>query len=399
MPALEIRTPFSRSAARQVRPDTWRKKVLPVGDVEYKGQVLHFTPAYLQTLAASFYDGAYDQVPFQLADAQNTHTNDPERYRGEIVKVDVEPDGLYVTARTTQAGSQLLATNPHLGVSARIVEGYNRSDGKTYPAAMQHVLGTLDPRIPGLGAWEAVTEMSNAPTLVLDLSEASFAGEEGGSPMPNLDDNQQARLARLLELDPDALNALIESMESEAEETEADELSDEELTAMIDGMTDEDFAGLLDEFGVGDLEAPQLETAYTGLANDYGYGYGLGDLELANYRIAETERQMSVMQRQMDDQHYQAERRKLADMGIPPYITDLARPLLEGSGHVFEMANGQGVDGGQVMRQVLIELAKQVQLLDLSGEIGSSVDEPDFTEQAETTRQAFVTRYKSMTGL
>ena len=388
MTALEIRTPFSRSAARQVRPDTWRKRVLPVGDVEYKGRVLHFTPAYLQTLAASFYDGAYDQVPFQLADAQNTHTNDPERYRGEIVKVDVEPDGLYITARTTQAGSKLLATNPNLGVSARIVEGYNRSDGKSYPAAMQHVLGTLDPRIPGLGAWEAV-EMSNAAEYVLDLTASSFAGEEGGSLMPNLDDSQQAKLARLLELDPDALEALI----SPAGDDEDDdgELSDDEIAAMVESMDDEDFAGLLAEYGLD-----EGQPVGAGLAND---GYGLGDLELANYRIAENERQMAVMQATMDAQHFEGERRRLADMGIPPFITDLARPLLEGAGHVVEMSNGQGVDAGQVMRRVLTEMSKQIQLLDLSGEIGSSVDEPDFGEQAESTRRDFVNRYKSMTGL
>src|ERR1035441_8319817 len=57
--------------------------VLPVGDVEYKGRTLHFTLNYLKGLAGAFTARAYDQVAFQLADAQNTHTNDPERFRGD----------------------------------------------------------------------------------------------------------------------------------------------------------------------------------------------------------------------------------------------------------------------------------------------------------------------------
>jgi hypothetical protein len=65
----------------------------------------------------------------------------------------VEPDGLYVTLNPTERGARVLAENPGLGVSARIVEQYQRADGKFFPAAIQHVLGTLDPRVTGLGAW------------------------------------------------------------------------------------------------------------------------------------------------------------------------------------------------------------------------------------------------------
>lgn len=54
-------------------------------------------------------------------------------------------DGLYVTAQLTERGEAVLRDNPYLGVSARIVEQYRRADGKFYPAAMQHVLATLDP--------------------------------------------------------------------------------------------------------------------------------------------------------------------------------------------------------------------------------------------------------------
>jgi hypothetical protein len=77
--------------------------------------------------------------------------------------------------RPTDEGERLLRTNPNLGISARIIEGYERSDGRYFPAAFQHVLGTLDPRIPALGPWEPVAEMSNeGPVPVLDLSKGYY---------------------------------------------------------------------------------------------------------------------------------------------------------------------------------------------------------------------------------
>ena len=59
----------------------------------------------------------------------------------------------------------MLRENPFLGVSARIVEQYSRADGKFFPAAIQHCLGTLDPRIPGLGAWTPI-DMSSGGSAV-----------------------------------------------------------------------------------------------------------------------------------------------------------------------------------------------------------------------------------------
>ena len=173
-------TPVDASPAIELG-NTWRKRILPVGEIEYQGRQLKFTRGYLQGLVAAWRDRAYDQVPLQFADAANTHTNDPERTRGWITGMEVEPDGLYVTAELTERGQRTLADNPYLGVSARIVEQFQRADGKFYPAAIQHVLGTLDPRIPGLGAWQAV-EMANESSVTIDLSNLSFAGAPAHRP-------------------------------------------------------------------------------------------------------------------------------------------------------------------------------------------------------------------------
>lgn len=186
-----VATPYSSSRAVELGNQTWRKRLLPVGQVAYKGRMLNFTRDYLQELAAAFSDGAYDQIPFQLADSANAHTNDPERFRGEVTGMDIQPDGLYVTVRTTDAGSRLLETNPRLGVSARIVEEYDRSDGRHYAAAVQHVLGTLDPRILALGEWEPV-DMSNGDDdaeYLIDLSNLTFAGEDAPQAAASPDDD------------------------------------------------------------------------------------------------------------------------------------------------------------------------------------------------------------------
>ncbi len=182
--AATVFTPFTPGAAIELAGGLWKKRVLPVGDVEYEGRMLHFTPGYLQGLAKSYNDNAYDQVPFQLADAKNTHTNDPERTRGAITGLSVQDDGLWLTLEPTEQGAKVLRDNPYLGVSARIVENYQRSDGKFYPAAIQHVLGTLDPRIPGLGAWEPVAELSNPAGLVIDLSASPWAGSTAEAAPP-----------------------------------------------------------------------------------------------------------------------------------------------------------------------------------------------------------------------
>lgn len=419
-----VLTPFHGSQAVELGNRQWVKKVLPIGDVEYKGRLLHFTRDYLGRLVQSFKSGAYDQVPFQLADAQNAHTNDPERTRGEITGMELRDDGLYVTAHLSPEGEQVLTANPRLGVSARIVEDYARSDGKHFPAAIQHVLGTLDPRIPGLGAWQAIEAATPAPDTVLDLSAAVFTGEQpvpASQPpgrttgMDNLTPEQQARLAKLLELPDEALDALaaggtvitpdeLDALTGPGDGGDAgDELSDAELDDLIAAAQELDALGLLEDSEGQpepepgeDEEAEEGEPVAAGLSAEAQFA-----IDLANARTEETQRELAVVTARLREEDYQAEKRRLADLGVPPYITELARPLLEGAGHAVELANGKTVDAGAVMRRVLSEYASQARLLDLDVELGSPMDEPEGTrqEEAAASREDVVARFKSMTGL
>ena len=463
-----VLTPFTTADAVELGNRSWWKRLLPVGEIDYKGRRLKFTRDYLAGLKHAFDDKAYDQTAFQLADAANTHTNDPERFRGEIAEMDLRDDGLWMRLSPTDAGDAVLKENPRLGVSARIVEDYARSDGKHYPAAIQHVLGTLDPRIPGLGAWQAIEAATPAPDTVLDLSASTFAGEAplvsvtgggsvsytvgtggggggefsattihtGGSPspapegtdgMPDLDaltDEQKARLAALLELPDDQIDALaaggvvvtpeeLDALAGPDDEAGAEggtEDDGDDIASRIAAMTDEEFAALQAEFEAEAEGEPATETGTRFTPNYQPEGEPVGAslnaeaqfaIDLANARADETARELSVITARLREEDYQGEKRRMADLGVPPYITELARPLLEGAGHAVELANGKSVDAGAIMRRVLTEYARQARLLDLDVELGSPVDEPEDAgrEQRDTSREDVVSRFKQMTGL
>lgn len=393
---LALLTPWERGGAIELGNKVWRKRVLPVDEIQYEGRTLKFTPEYLKGLESAFASRAYDYVPFQLADAANKHTNAVERFGGTITDMKAEPDGLWITLSPTAEGEKLLKDNPWLGVSARIVEQYARADGQFYPAAVQHVLATHDPRITGLGPWQAI-EASNTPALVIDLTGASFAGEE--VPMPEMNAQQQANLSRLLDMDPAALDRLVAGQGGTPPAAPPapqgdgdDQLTDQELTDLIDAMDDEDLAALEGEFyaqtGAG--------AAATGLSNEAQMA-----IDLANTRADELERQMGVYQGELDRQRFEAEKRSLMDLGVPPYITELARPILQGSGHTVDLANGSRVDAGQVMRKVLGEYAKMAQMLDLGVELGSPMDEPEGGAggAATSARDELINRAKQQMGL
>ncbi len=459
-----VLTPFTAAEAVELGNKLWRKQVLPIGNVEYKGRLLHFTRDYLGQLVAAFKSRAYDQVPFQMATHDNAHSNDPERTRGEVTDMELRDDGLYVIAEVNPRGEEVLRENPRLGVSARIVEDYARSDGKHYPAAIQHVLGTLDPRIPGLGAWEAIEAASPVPDTVIDLSASNFAGDapevtvsSGGSvsyvtgaggndsassihtggggggsapsadrshapegtAMPDLDaltDEQKARLAALLDLPDDQLDALAggglvltpdellaltgsadpggaDGDEDEDDDVAAGTGDEDDLAMEIAAMTDEEFAAMQVAF---EAEQHQEEPVAAGLSAEAQFS-----IDLAVARQEETARELSVITARLREQDYQAEKRKLADLGVPPFITELARPLLEGAGRAVELANGKTADAGQIMRRVLTEYAQQARLLDLDVELGSPVDEPEDAarEQVAQGRDDVVSRFKQATGL
>jgi hypothetical protein len=117
-------------------------------------------------------------------------------------------------------------------------------------------------------------------------------------------------------------------------------------------------------------------------------------LELAQATGDENARQLEIIQRQLDNERWKAERDRLVLGGTPPYIADLAAPLLEGAGHVVDLSGGKSVDAGQIMRAVLTEYQKLGQQLGLGVELGTAMDEPGDTDEVKA-RDEVVSRAKA----
>lgn len=393
-----VLTPFTGSKAIELGNRRWAKRLLPVGEINYQGRVLKFSKDYLGGLVKAFKDRAYDQVPFQLAGDSNKHTNDVERYGGQIVDMALKPDGLYIELEPTERGEKVLKDNPLCGVSARIVEAYDRSDGKFFPKAIQHVLATLDPRIPALGGWSTV-EAANDVDITIDLSSAQFTTEDNA--MPELTDEQQGKLAELLKIPADKLAALVSGLTTADASAltggevggEPGELDDAELDALIDEALALDEAGMLGPDGEI-LEPGEQVPVGAGLSNDDA----AMAIELAQAGVDENSRQLSIISQQLDHERWLNERAKLS-RHVPPFLVDLAQPLLEGAGHTVELSGGKYADAGQIMRKVLDETGKLFASLgfETDVELGTSMDVPD--DVTEDARGDIISRAKRDMGL
>jgi len=401
----EFRPPRYHGEAIELGNRRWRTQLLPFRTISYKGRELVFDRAYLEGLVKAFKAKAFDLVPFQLARGDNKHTNDPERCRGEIIDLELAPDGLDLILEANESGDELLRSNPKLGVSARIYEEYERSDGKSWPQALQHVLGTLDPHIAGMRNWKEVEvpvalSQQIGDVEVVDLSDVEFGEEEGGTDKVAFSKEDRAALIELLTKarkakDDDEIAALVDELIAEGEVEDETELSDEELDNLIAEAEAEANAGLETEAEEGDSgdeedeadEKPEPREPVTRRREPVAArnrGRRSRELELANARLEEQGDQLAAMQANLDDQSFMRERDVFARAyGIPPKIVDLARPLLEGSGHVIELSGGDEVDAGAIMRRVLTEFGNQIKLLDLSGVIGSGLEDDEEIEEAK----------------
>ena len=405
----QILSPIELGAASKVGGRIWRKQILPVGTINYKGRKINFTPAKLRAIEAAYYDKAFDAVPLVFADGENRHTMHPLAATGEVIGMEFTGKGLDLFTRPDEQADKLLEKYPNIGISGRILENYTRADGKHYDAAIQHALITWDPRITGMKPWEVVN-LSVEVEETLDLTQESFAppGERERIEMADqpLTENEVGQLRSLLALlqknqEPEATEAdpgAVEPEESEQDaqgatepETDGDEddLSDEEMEKLLNQILAEEGSTSTEE-NVAPVGQPEADTETAEPEPIAASNDDVPAVELANNRVAEMEAQLANMQRELNERNYVAERDRLAHAGIPPAVTDLARPLLEGS-NVIDLSNGSSVDAGKVMRDVLTAIGKQFKLLDLSGSVGSAFETDK--DQAETTeRNQFLDR-------
>jgi len=335
-------TPFSVSLAAPLGPRVWRKHALPFGTwTDSKGQSLTVDRPLLERVVQSFRAGALDQVPFQLAKDDNQHTDDPERFRGEVKGVEIGSDGLYVTTEMTQAGAELLKANPHLGVSVRLLKESVRGDGVVHHDVLGHVLGCLNPQAPGMRPWEQVA-LAAGQTDVIDLTAP-------GDP-------------RAMTLTPDDVTQIgkmiADAMATAAKPAEAKkDMSAEEHTS----LSAAELQVLADEVRAAELAAAAAPAVELSAADSKR-------ITDAEKRAADAE----LASRAVDARATWRETRvELAQAGCPPALLDLAEPVLSRPGAatpaVYELAVEEGkapakVSERDVIRKLLAETRGRVKV-------------------------------------
>lgn len=386
MPKQTVRSPYATGDATPLAGRLFRKQILRYSEIDYHGRKVKFDRPYADNVITAFRDDAFPAVPFVLADSDNKHTRDPERARGEVVDLEATDEGLDAIIRLDPKAVGLVKQYPKLGVSVSIREQFDRADGKHYPAALAHVLGTFEPMLPGMSAWQNINASIEGEE-VLDLTTVNLAGpktKENTVPRKYTDEEQDGLLSRLeqfltkQETDVEPDDEVEEEELDEAAEDDEDELTNADI---------EELRAFLSAYDAGEFNE-----------DDGGSSTGgnQGAEELVNASITEHPQvvEMSNTIRQLraenDRRSFEQERDQIVrDLGIPPFIVDLARPLLQGVGHDIELSDtGKKVDAGQIMREVLKAVGKQITLLDLSGELGNNIDfsrDDDVEEKRKNT--------------
>lgn len=375
-------TPYLNAAASQVGRKLWRKQVLPKAGINYKGRRITFDDTYLTDLADAFTAGAYDQVAFQLADATNTHTVDPSRFRGEVKGLEVTPDGLDAIVELTAEGERLIRDNPRLGVSVRIREALERADGKKFARAIHHVLGTIDPRLTGLRPWQIV-ELSNTDDTdeVVDLTAHSYTNNEGATMQVDLSAEQIDALNTILAnagiptidlstvtVDDDTATVTVEDGDTDtaASSSSAEEEDDaaEEDDAEEDDAEEGDNEDAADDTDLAALTDDELDALIADLSAEIDDD----TVDLA-YADQTTTRSADAIRAARAETELLA--RDLIAGGVPPALVDLARPILEAQPGTIDLASEDGaVDVHDIVTRML-EAARGT--VDLSSETGHGV--------------------------
>jgi hypothetical protein len=366
----------------------FKKKILPIGTLEYRGRTLKFDKDYLGNVVTAFKQRAFDSVPFQLAGDDNSHTNAVDRTAGTFVDLELGEDGLYGYLSATEKGSQIIRDNPDLPVSVKIIEDYERNDGKSttkYPAALAHVLATWGPRVSGLGNWSEVV-FSDDDGPVTDLSALAFTPDgvtdqenpaasgttkkEEGTPVPVITDEQQAALNTLAPLFAELMKN--QGSPEGAPQPPADQKPTEPVKPTLTAVPAPPADDKKDDepVPVAAIAASQDED------DDKHIDLALVELRTARDRQAI---ELAEIKAERDAEKWRYEREQLVrDYGIPPAVVALAEPLLKGARHSVELSDGTSVDAGDVVRNVLHTVAKTYgKAVDLSGPKGTEHDHSD----------------------
>jgi hypothetical protein len=356
---IALLSPTNTFDAVELSRTLFRKRVLPIGTINYHGRQINFDRGYLRDLTKSFREGAFDQVPFLLAKDDNAHTMDPERFRGEVKGLELTDGGLDVLLDLTPDAAELVRQNPKLGVSARIIEGLERAvDGRKFSRALQHVLGTLDPKVTGMGSWQEVSLSEEVNDTIDITNEEVTTLSDTSTQAPPVTANSSTTATPVVTTttantpQPPA-PPLVSQVEDEDDGVVVDEGEE---------MSDEELAALASEFSNGDARQDQA-------------------IEMLHAQDKVNAAQIAQLQLELSRQRWVNEARLYIDAGVPPVLVQLAGQVLAlPAPPVIELSNREKLDFGVLMRDMLEQTKGFIQL---SQEAGSTFGSPDDQQSRE----------------
>jgi len=358
-----ILTPANTSDFSAETKTVFWKQILPLSTINYtdksgKTRKINFDKEYLTDLATAFDEKVLDQTPFLLADADNRHTMDPERHRAEVVEMKIEESGdnpgLYAKLKfSSKDAAAAVINNPKLGVSARIREGIQKSDGTTARRGIIHVLGTLDPQVTGMAPWEPVDLSKRYKDNVLDLSNGTYS--KGGKAVA-----KKTVAIKDRELDSFTEEEIDGFTEDQLAEFAAAFLSDEVDSEVEDENDEED-----DE--IVDTKTKEPVSLSQGKGKN-------SDLDLANQAIAVANARATEALRRQGIAEWNATRAELLTEGVPAAVLDLAAPVLSRpDALVIDLSNTEDddLDVSKIVLALVEEFKGTVDLSNESGHDGS----------------------------
>lgn len=386
MTTTALLTPYDKAASKKVGRRVYRKQILPLGSITYEGRKIKFDKQFLTDLATAFQERAYDQVPFVLADADNRHNMDPERFRGDIKTLELTADGLDAIIEVNKSGAKVLEDNPKLGVSARIIEGLAKADGRTFKRAINHVLGTMDPKVTGLRPWQAVDLSNEGDDIqVVDLTTATY--EEGTQvTAPATKTKDQDKPLDLSGLSDEEFEALLDAAEDLPDDKKVEDKSTTKTTDTTDTKPE-----------VGDrpdATDPAVVEADPDADDDDDDDEPSGaDLSV----VLDTDTRDTVAQMRLDlaTERFANERKELIRAGVPPFLLDLAEPILASPDAVtIDLSNSdKPVNATKIVRD-LIEGVKG--FVEVRPEVGHAVDLSESTDEEDTLMKQWDEEYGSV---
>ncbi len=392
-------TPLDMSEARQTGKRTFRKQILPLTTITYRGRKVTFDRNFLQSLKDAFDDRAYDQVPLVLANKANEHNMDPERFRGEIKDLELTDSGLDAIVHTTKRGARVIKDNPKLGVSVRVLSNVEKADGRVYPRALNHVLATLDPKATGMTPWQTVDLSTESNTAeVVDMTAAHY--KEGNTMAKKKASGRQPQSTVI---------SVPTGKKGKTREIDLSSLSDEEFQDLLDlatevEVTDEPEGGVIDFTADVDKKAKGKNPFATKTKGKKGEtpvddpkdakvkgkkGEIPAQFAKKGTKKAKTkgkgvdsESRLVSLSNRVAENDWRRERRDLVLAGVPPHMLDLAEPVLAtAEPTTLDLSNTKkgSVDAAGIMRDMLHAAKGYIKV---NPEVGHQIDLSEVPDSA-----------------